>query len=337
MHNYNRQLFVFLVFILSGMIVNELQAFEQYANNVAINQIEIMDDDGDGVPDADDDCPGSKSSIEVNWRGCSLDHDSDKDGVSDIEDICENTPAGNLVDIKGCKAVNVSNIQDDDNDGDGVPNTDDDCPGTASGIEVNWKGCSLNHDSDKDGVADIDDICETTLARSKVDTKGCAISFIGKNTVGSQNQTTKEKSPNKLFTGMQNNQLLYGVEINGIFQQLINQIYLVNGLKKRPFSSRNLFASYYFVPGPPDGRPTAILATPNTQPPPRKLQVSTLMPICWGMLSRNLLITPITGPGQPPRNALDCFQQVWKLDFGNQQVVRGLREIVRIKSNSSGS
>ena len=60
------------------------------------------DSDGDGVPDASDDCPGTPAGVAVDSRGCSLPTDSDGDGVNDDRDQCPNTPAGTEVDARGC-------------------------------------------------------------------------------------------------------------------------------------------------------------------------------------------------------------------------------------------
>lgn len=58
------------------------------------------DGDGDGVMDADDDCPRTPAGVAVDMRGCAL--DSDGDGVADYRDRCANTPAGVNVDRNGC-------------------------------------------------------------------------------------------------------------------------------------------------------------------------------------------------------------------------------------------
>lgn len=59
------------------------------------------DTDGDGVNDADDDCPGTPSGAQVDALGCTL-PDTDGDGVYDIDDDCPNTTVGTIVDATGC-------------------------------------------------------------------------------------------------------------------------------------------------------------------------------------------------------------------------------------------
>ena len=64
--------------------------------------------------------------------------DSDGDGISDAEDECPNTPKDEDVDPDGCSASQR------DSDGDGVSDADDDCPDTPSGEEVYEDGCSAS-------------------------------------------------------------------------------------------------------------------------------------------------------------------------------------------------
>jgi len=58
------------------------------------------DDDGDGVPNHLDQCPGTPKGVAVDAVGCPL--DSDGDGVPDYRDKCPGTPAGTVVDEHGC-------------------------------------------------------------------------------------------------------------------------------------------------------------------------------------------------------------------------------------------
>lgn len=104
-----------------------------------------MDADGDGVVDADDQCPDTPAGVAVDSVGCPL--DSDGDGVADYMDKCPGTPAGIKVDGRGCPL---------DSDGDGVTDAKDQCPGTPKGVQVDAVGCeakmvltSINFDFDK--------------------------------------------------------------------------------------------------------------------------------------------------------------------------------------------
>ncbi|MGR3294606.1 MAG: OmpA family protein [Candidatus Scalindua sp.] len=61
------------------------------------------DSDGDGVPDDEDECPGTPPGIQVDAVGCAV--DSDGDGVADDVDACPDTPEGAIVDDRGCWVV----------------------------------------------------------------------------------------------------------------------------------------------------------------------------------------------------------------------------------------
>ncbi|MEQ6917562.1 OmpA family protein [Halomonas aquatica] len=60
-----------------------------------------LDTDGDGVIDANDQCPGTPAGVAVDAVGCPL--DSDGDGVPDYQDQCPGTPAGAVVNALGCE------------------------------------------------------------------------------------------------------------------------------------------------------------------------------------------------------------------------------------------
>lgn len=64
------------------------------------------DEDGDGVVDADDNCPFTPEGIKVESNGCAVDNDGD--GIPDYMDKCPETPSGNVVDLMGCSIVIVS-------------------------------------------------------------------------------------------------------------------------------------------------------------------------------------------------------------------------------------
>ncbi len=115
---------------------------------------EPIDADGDGLPDAQDNCPDEAGTLAAN--GCP---DTDDDGVPNGEDDCPTVkgPASNY----GCPT-------DDDRDGDGVPDDKDQCPDQAGTAELN--GCPpkpkepekptvINADTDGDGVVDSKDEC----------------------------------------------------------------------------------------------------------------------------------------------------------------------------------
>ena len=121
-----------------------------------------LDGDGDGVFDGLDKCDGTPPGAIVDATGCPK--DSDGDGVFDGIDKCENTPAGARVDASGCET---------DSDGDSVPDGLDQCEATPRGCTVNPNGCPT--DADQDGVCDGLDQCPDTQANVRVDAKGCPL------------------------------------------------------------------------------------------------------------------------------------------------------------------
>lgn len=101
----------------------------------------LQDEDGDGVLDDQDSCPGTAPGVKVDTEGCEL--DSDSDGVVDSADNCPGTPAGDEVDSVGCTLVVAAVVVDGDGDGDGVKDSADACLDTPTGAKVDEKGCTL--------------------------------------------------------------------------------------------------------------------------------------------------------------------------------------------------
>ena len=129
-----------------------------------------LDEDLDGVSDANDACPGTPAGESVDTVGCSTSQeDSDNDGVMDAFDACPNTPLGSDIDSAGCADSQL------DSDGDSISDDIDDCPTTAPGQIVNGVGCSADErDSDNDGIDDAADVCDYTPAGENADDKGCS-------------------------------------------------------------------------------------------------------------------------------------------------------------------
>ena len=133
------------------------------------------DEDGDGIFDADDECPNTPEGEEIDhdwWHvGCSSSQiDRDEDGVTDDMDLCPSTYSWLTVDNEGCADEQL----DDDNDG--VSNADDDCTNTPEDFNaLNSRGCSFEdlQDSDGDGILDFEDECSNTPVGAEVDYVGC--------------------------------------------------------------------------------------------------------------------------------------------------------------------
>ena len=110
-----------------------------------------LDDDGDGVKNRDDACPGQGGKVDA--RGCPV-QDQDADGVADAEDRCPDK-AG-VAALQGCP----------DQDGDGVADAEDRCPDKAGVLA--FKGCP---DTDADGIQDSEDRCPDKAGVAEF--KGC--------------------------------------------------------------------------------------------------------------------------------------------------------------------
>ncbi len=134
------------------------------------------DQDGDGVPNEEDDCPASAGVRAL--KGCP---DRDGDGTADYLDKCPDV-AGSL---SGCPDADNDGIADNDDqcpfeigppeskgcpdndkDKDGVENKLDDCPDVPGPLAT--KGCP---DRDNDGLADKSDNCPD--APGPPETRGC--------------------------------------------------------------------------------------------------------------------------------------------------------------------
>jgi outer membrane protein OmpA-like peptidoglycan-associated protein len=106
----------------------------------ALEQSSVADDDRDGVPDDQDECPGEPEDFDgyQDTDGCP-DYDNDGDGVQDLSDQCPNQAEDfdGVEDTDGCP--------DHDNDGDGILDADDQCPSEAE---------TFNGFEDADGCPD---------------------------------------------------------------------------------------------------------------------------------------------------------------------------------------
>ena len=113
------------------------------------------DADGDGIPDAKDQCPNEPEDKDgfQDEDGCP-DPDNDGDGIADAKDKCPNEPEDKdgFQDDDGCP--------EPDNDGDGIPDTIDKCPNEAEDKDgfQDDDGCP-ELDNDGDGIPDSADKC----------------------------------------------------------------------------------------------------------------------------------------------------------------------------------
>jgi len=118
----------------------DLKTSNQTSRNAAEKEkVAAPDRDGDGMADAQDNCPDLPGLRSLN--GCP---DADYDGVMDSLDRCPEEPG--LPAASGCP----------DRDEDGIADKEDNCP-DLKGVKE-YRGCPAV-DRDKDGVADAEDLC----------------------------------------------------------------------------------------------------------------------------------------------------------------------------------
>lgn len=154
----------------------------------------VPDRDGDGVPDATDQCPDTpaKASENPERPGCPAPADRDKDGVTDDKDACPDTPGVANPDPtkNGCPS---------DRDGDHVIDALDACP-DVPGVESTdpkRNGCPLPKDTDGDGITDDVDACPTVKGKPNVlaNMNGCPVDTDGDGITDDKDACPNEKGP----------------------------------------------------------------------------------------------------------------------------------------------
>ena len=104
----------------------------------------VRDKDGDGVPDAVDECKNTPRA--TRWMPRAVpSRTATATACWTTWTSARTRPAGDKVDAKGCSLPK-------DADGDGVMDDVDQCKDTPAGDKVDAKGCSLPKDADGDGV-----------------------------------------------------------------------------------------------------------------------------------------------------------------------------------------
>ena len=177
--------FTIFISLSFGFIGNSAYASSiDSSSEDVLSHLILADEDGDGVEDEDDTCPGTPLGETVDTLGCSESQlDNDNDGVTNNLDLCPQTVLGIQVDTTGCAIVF-------DADNDGVIDSQDLCPDTPLGETVDTLGCSESQlDNDNDGVTNNKDTCPETVLGAQVDVNGC-ISNLGPGTGDGGNPNT---------------------------------------------------------------------------------------------------------------------------------------------------
>ena len=120
----------------------------------ATGMLADIDDDGDGVNDADDSFPLDDSESA----------DSDSDGVGDNSDAFPNDPAESI-----------------DSDSDSVGDNADNCPSLSNSDQINWdgdaEGNACDSDDDNDGFTDEEELADGTDPLNRFSCKSGCFSF----------------------------------------------------------------------------------------------------------------------------------------------------------------
>jgi outer membrane protein OmpA-like peptidoglycan-associated protein len=143
----------------------------RFSLNLAFGERE-RDRDGDGIPDEDDECPGSPEDYDgfEDDDGCP-DPDNDGDGILDEDDVCPDQPEDfdGVEDRDGCPEEN-------DRDGDGILDDRDKCPNEPEDMDgfEDSDGCP-DLDNDRDGIPDHVDRCPNVAENMNgfEDSDGC--------------------------------------------------------------------------------------------------------------------------------------------------------------------
>gem|GEM_PF-1210534 len=137
----------------------------------------VIDSDGDGTPDCNDNCSNDPNKTEPGICGCDVtDNDTDLDGTLDCNDNCPNDPEKIMAGICGCGESDI------DSDGDGTPDCIDNCPDDPNKTEPGECGCGVaDTDTDLDGTSDCNDNCPYDSNKIQPGICGCATSDIDSN------------------------------------------------------------------------------------------------------------------------------------------------------------
>ncbi|MBT7703452.1 hypothetical protein HN748_04405 [Candidatus Peregrinibacteria bacterium] len=136
---------------VSGEVDQESTTSDEVLDYAEEEQDEEVDSDSDGVPDSEDECPGTTDYETVDEEGCSDEQrDTDGDGIMDDKDQCIDEYAAPEEDLDGDGCID--SVDSDDDDDSAVETGDDDDSGIG-GNPPDCDGCSSGGNNPEGGLA----------------------------------------------------------------------------------------------------------------------------------------------------------------------------------------